>query len=248
MAGAEVKLLVAIVDRGEGSAVAEVYRNHQLPYEYLCMGRGTANSKVLDYLGLSETRKDVVLSFAPASRVREAMHAIDVRFELSRPGHGILFSVPLTGVSGQIHQALIGEGASSDKETPVETADAFDLIVVVVDPENIDTVMDAARPFGARGGTVLHGRRAGIEGGADLLGAAVEPEKDIVAMVVPRAQKLDIMRAVNKEAGAATEAHGVLFSLPVEDLMGLPRQEADGLPDLDAADDEVAQGAGDKQE
>ena len=31
------------------------------------------------------------------------------------------------------------------------------------------------------------------------------------------------MEAVNRAAGAATESHGVLFSMPVEETRGLPR-------------------------
>ena len=46
-------------------------------------------------------------------------------------------------------------------------------------------------------------------------------EKEIVAILTPRPQKQEIMRAINKAAGLTTESAGILFSLPVDDMIGL---------------------------
>ena len=94
--------------------------------------------------------------------------------------------------------------------------------MAVVNSGCTDTVMAAAKGAGARGGTVLHGRRVGEE--AEKSGdGGVWPEKDIIAILAPRELRLPIMEAVNRAAGAATESRGVLFSLPVEETRGLPR-------------------------
>ena len=60
-----LKMLVTIVDRGKGAAAVSLYREQRLHFDYLCMGLGTANSKILDYFGLSETEKDVVITLVP---------------------------------------------------------------------------------------------------------------------------------------------------------------------------------------
>ena len=97
-----------------------------------------------------------------------------------------------------------------------------ELIVVVVNSGCTDTVMAAAKLAGARGGTILHGRRVGEE--TEKSGDnGVWLEKDIVAILAPRELRLPIMEAVNRAAGAATESHGILFSMPVEETRGLPR-------------------------
>lgn len=215
------KLLVAIVDRGKGADLVEIYREHRLPFDYLCMGMGTASSRLLDYFGLAQTQKDVVLTFVPARRVRAVMDAVDGRFDLSSPGRGILFSCPLSSVSGQVPQMLNNGVEPLEEESYVETPVAYDLIVVVVNRGNTDPVMEAARSVGARGGTVVHGRRIGVDDAETRLGFALEPEKDVIAIVVNHTHKLDVMRAVNKAAGLATPSRGILFSLPVEDMMGL---------------------------
>lgn len=215
------KLLVAIVDRGKGADLVEIYREHRLPFDYLCMGMGTASSRLLDYFGLAQTQKDVVLTFVPARRVQRVMQAVDARFDLSNPGRGILFSCPLSSVSGQVPQMLNNGEKPLEEEVYVETPSSYDLIVAVVNRGDTDPVMDAARSVGARGGTVVHGRRIGVDDAETRLGFSLEPEKDVIAIVVNHAQKLDIMRAINKAAGLATPSRGILFSLPVEDMMGL---------------------------
>ena len=94
-----------------------------------------------------------------------------------------------------------------------------DLVVVVVGSGCTDTVMEAAKSAGARWGTILHGRRVDEEGDE----GGLRPEKEIVAILTPRDRRQAILEAVNRAAGAATESHGVLFSLPVEHVMGLSR-------------------------
>jgi len=220
--GERIKLLVTIVDRGKGSAAVDIYRARNMHFDYLCMGLGTANSKILDYFGLSETEKDVVITLAPQCRMRELMEAMDRKFQLDRPGRGILFTCPLSGVSAQVPKILCRDLAESEKgENSVENAVKYDLILAIVNRGCLDTAMDAAREAGARGGTVLHARRVGKDDGENLLGFALQPEKEIVAILSPRSQKQSIMLAINQAAGLTTEAKGILFSLPVDDMIGL---------------------------
>ena len=200
-----VKLLVTIVDRDKGRAAVDIYRAHKMHFDYLCMGYGTANSQILDYFGLAETEKDVVFTLVPETRVKGLIAEMNERFHLNHPGRGILFTVPLSGVSGQVPQILCRDGEEEKEELTVDNANQYDLILVVVNRGNVDTVMDAAREGGARGGTVLHARRVGLEDGENLLGFTLQPEKEIIAILSPRPQKLEIMRAVNKAAGLTTE-------------------------------------------
>lgn len=225
-----IKLLATIIDRGKGSAAVDLFRSRGLQFNYLCMGLGTASSRILDYFGLSETEKDVVLTLVGADRVREVMEAANEKFQFKNPGRGVLFTLPLSGVSGQVPRVLCKEpGRHGEECTRVENASCYDLIVVIVNRGSLDTVMDAARSEGARGGTVLHARRVGGGEQESLLGFSLEPEKEVVAILSPRGQKQAIMQAVSRAAGLTTPAGGVLFSMPVEDMMGLqPPVQEDG--------------------
>ena len=97
----------------------------------------------------------------------------------------------------------------------------YQLILTIVNRGSSEQVMEAARTAGARGGTVISARRVGYEDVQNLLGFTLQPEKEIVAILVPREQKLPVMQAINREAGLKTDCRGVLFSLPVDDILGL---------------------------
>ena len=211
-----IKLMVTILDRGRGARAVELFAGAGIRQHYATPGRGTANSDILDYLGLGETEKDVLLTLLPE-------HAVP---PLATPGKGILFTMPLSAVSGAVAQIVNREvqRTGAEKEEPMQQKEKDDLIVVVVNSGCDDAVMSAAKSAGARGGTILHGRRLGAEGEKPG-GSGVRPEKDIVAILAPRELRQPIMEAVNREAGIATESHGVLFSLPVDEVIGLSRME-----------------------
>lgn len=98
---------------------------------------------------------------------------------------------------------------------------SHDLILTILNRGYTDLLMDAAKSAGAQGGTVLLARRVGYEDAQNLLGFTLQPEKEIIAILVPREKKHPVMQAINKVAGLTTECQGILFSLPVEDIMGL---------------------------
>ena len=84
-----------------------------------------------------------------------------------------------------------------------------------------ETVMDAARELGARGGTVIRGRGTANAEAEKLYGIAIQPEKEIVMILIDSALKNDILHAIYKTAGLKTPGQGIAFALPVEDVVGL---------------------------
>ena len=62
-----MKLILSIVERGQGAAMLRLYRKRQVPIHLQCAGKGTATSEIMDILGLGSSEKDVVVSFAAAS-------------------------------------------------------------------------------------------------------------------------------------------------------------------------------------
>jgi nitrogen regulatory protein PII len=223
----KIKLLITIMNLGKGKHAVDLYASEHFNFNYQCLGKGTASSKILDYLGIGETEKDIVLTLIPDYKIKDVMEKAADRFKLKNPGHGIIFTVPLSGISSQIPQVLC-KTEGSDKNEPekkekikMETSSQHDLIVTIVNSGYTDVVMDAARSQGATGGTIVHGRRISHDESSNLFGVAIEPEKDIVAIITPRSLKQKIMQAINHEAGLGTECRGVLFSMPVDDLMGI---------------------------
>ena len=102
-----------------------------------------------------------------------------------------------------------------------------ELIITVVNRGFTDDVVKAIREAGAIGGTVLYARSAGPHEVQKFFKLNIEPEKEVILTVVSEAQKDKVMMALCKEAGLTTEARGMSFALPVDDVRGI-------RPDFDA--------------
>jgi hypothetical protein len=81
--------------------------------------------------------------------------------------------------------------------------------------------MDAAKEFGARGGTVLHARGTANLEAEKMFGITVQPEKEIVMILVPKEIKNDILHALYQAVGLNTPGQGIAFSMPVDAAVGL---------------------------
>lgn len=99
----------------------------------------------------------------------------------------------------------------------------YELIVVILNEGYSDMVMDAARSAGAGGGTILHAKGTGAIGTEKFFGVSLANEKDVIYIVAGGREKAAIMNAINQDAGPATKAGAISFSLPVSDVAGLRR-------------------------
>ncbi len=219
-----LKLLISIVDRGKGEAVASAVARDGALYHCLMLGSGMAHPDVLGLLGLTDSAKDVIVSAIRSECVPSAIRRLTKALDLTRPGHGITFTVPLSSVGGaRTLEILSGSGQSSagkEEEQPME-APANELIVTIVNRGFSDAVMDIARGAGARGGTMVHARGAGLQNAEQFFGMVIQPEKEMLLIVVPKEDKLPVMQAIVKGAGLHMPGKGIVFSLPVTEVMGM---------------------------
>ncbi|MDR1630525.1 MAG: hypothetical protein LBS36_10005 [Oscillospiraceae bacterium] len=94
----------------------------------------------------------------------------------------------------------------------------YDLILAVVNQGFSEEIVRAAQPKGAKGGTVLHVRRVANEDFVKFFGISVQEDREIVALLADRAEKKAVMQTILSSFGVKTEARGLVFSLPVDDI------------------------------
>ena len=99
---------------------------------------------------------------------------------------------------------------------------AYEMIVCVVNSGFSDAVMDAARELGARGGTVIRARGTANSESEKLFGITIQPEKEMVMILVKSSIKDDILHALYRAVGLNTPGQGIAFALPVDGVVGLP--------------------------
>ena len=103
-----------------------------------------------------------------------------------------------------------------------------EVIFCIVNTGYTDAVMDAAKEFGARGGTVIHARGTANSEAEELYRITVQPEKEIVMILVSSQIKDAILHALYKAVGLNTPGQGIAFSLPVSAAVGLFDPDKEG--------------------
>ena len=96
-----------------------------------------------------------------------------------------------------------------------------EVIFCIVNSGFSDEVMDAAREFGARGGTVIRARGTANSEAEKLFNIAIQPEKEIVMILIDSKLKDNILHALYRAVGLNTPGQGIAFTMPVDDVVGL---------------------------
>ena len=101
----------------------------------------------------------------------------------------------------------------------------YQMVICIVNTGYSQVVMDAAREAGARGGTIIHGRGTANREAEKLFQIVVQPDKELVMIIVKDEIKDAVMMAINAKAGLETNGQGIAFSLPVDRTIGINETE-----------------------
>ena len=221
-----LSLLVTIVDRGKAESVTALLSREGAINHTVALGRCTAHKGILSLLGLKDTDKDVVFSFLPSQVAAGALRRLSYAVDMDRPGKGIAFVVPVGSVGGAATLKMLSGDDIQPQGEEKKEMDPYqhELVVAIMNKGFSETAMEAARPAGAGGGTVIHARGAAPQEGSHFFGITIQPEKEMLLIVVEKENKVPVMQAVCRAAGLQTEGHGIVFSLPVTELMGIARK------------------------
>lgn len=105
----------------------------------------------------------------------------------------------------------------------------YQLIICIINAGYSEAVMDAAGECGARGGTVIQARGTANKEAEESFKITIQPEKEMVMLVVPTEIKENILHALYKSIGLNSPGHGIAFSLPVDNVVGLNKTVIDNI-------------------
>lgn len=218
-----MKLIVSIVERGQGRNMIELFNGQKVTHHLQCAGKGTATSEIMDLLGLDSLEKDVVFSIGKATLVNQLMRNLNHELRGSARSKGIVFDMKITAMSHVLALAILMpvREAQGREDIMMEEGMENSMILVTVNQGFTEEVMHTARKAGARGGTIIRARWAGSESTEEFYGITVQQEKEIIAIVSPSVKRKDIMEAINSQHGLKTEARGTVCSLAIEDMVRL---------------------------
>lgn len=216
-------LFFVIVSRGKANAVLRKAKECGATGGTIFLGEGTVQNKLLDKLGLTEMHKEILM-ISSSNKLCDNLHEkLDKEFALCKRNKGIAFSIPFRRWPLQSP----GKGSLSDNiDAP------YFCIITIVDKGRSNDCIKAARAAGARGGTLIHGRGAGIP--ADFyFPLVIEPQKDIIVIITPKDKVTAIREKIFFDLELGKAGNGIIFTLPVSRATGLyenKSEECKGVP------------------
>ena len=208
------ELYCFIVNNGSGSKVIKIAKENGIDGVTALIGKGTISSKLLNALGISEERKELILMAAEQSIGDKALDIIHDKMHMDKPNKGISFSLPIMKTYGSRLERY-----KNIKEEELKMG--YYLIITIVERGNDDQVIDAASSAGSRGGTVLNGRGSGIHETKKLFNIEIEPEKELVLILAKSDVTEQIVAAIRKELEIDEPGKGIIFILDVNKTYGL---------------------------
>ncbi len=96
----KLQLLFTVINRNKAEFYTDLIQNFGVNMQMTLLARGTADSKMLHYLGIDGSEKSVIISVVREDRAQEILSAIEEKFNTVRNGKGIAYTVPLTSTIG----------------------------------------------------------------------------------------------------------------------------------------------------
>jgi len=209
-----MKLLTIITEIDKEEKFTEVLNGFDIDNFILTRAYGTASPSILDYFGLLEVKKQIIMTFIPEYLEHDI--CVILKQMLKKHGAGVCFTSPITASN-----KFIQDKFDPNKEVIKMEKSNKSLIYTIVSEGYYEDVMTAAKKAGAQGGTLIKGRGLQAKEATKILGISIDPEKEIVLIIVDDKIKIKVMEAINKKVGLNTDGKGICFSITIDSAIGL---------------------------
>ncbi|ABR49322.1 nitrogen regulatory protein P-II [Alkaliphilus metalliredigens QYMF] len=210
------ELLCLIVSRGLGSKVIKCAKQNGITGGTIFLGKGTIRNPILEFLDLAEARKEIVLMVAEQTIAYAGLEALNKKFNFNKPNHGIAFSTSVLNIFGAKNLTSNDTKESRGVENPM-----YNIIFVIVDRGNAESVVEAAKKAGSRGATIVNARGSGIHETSKLFAMEIEPEKEIVLIISENHLTESISSSIRDELQIDEPGNGIIFIQDVNKTYGL---------------------------
>lgn len=107
LAPQKLKLLITVVNRAKSEFYTDLLQSFEVNMQLSMAASGTANTEMMNMLGLTDSEKTVIFSVIRDDRVKPALATLEEKFRTIKNGKGIAYTVPMTSVIGvAIYQFL----------------------------------------------------------------------------------------------------------------------------------------------
>lgn len=107
----------------------------------------------------------------------------------------------------------------------MENSSIHEIVFCIVNTGFSERVMEAARSFGARGGTILHARGTVSKDAEKIFNVTIQPDKEIVMILINTKIRTAMLKGLYAAIGTDTPAQGIVFTLPVDADVGITKRK-----------------------
>ena len=211
----DFRLICCVVRDGEASKVLKAAKSCGVSGGTITLGRWIRSSRLLTALGLNEDTREIVTMVVERELSGMVMKAVRDGMRIG-PHRGIAFSMAIsefTGHRNNVDNIVGNKGRGS--------AVMYNIIYTVVDKGKGESVIDAAHEAGAKGGTIINARGAGVHEVQRLFSMEIEPEKEEVFIISKTEAKDGIVASIRANLGIDEPGNGIMFVMDVNEAYGL---------------------------
>ncbi len=211
----DLELVCVIVNTGLGSKIMKSAKKYGISGGTVLVGRGTVKSRILDMLGLSSVKKEIILMGSSETTANHALEKVSEKFKFNKPNHGIAFTTSINQIFG-------ARSFKNDRSKESGGADKmYHAITVIIEKGNAEEVIDAATEAGSKGGTIINARGSGIHETSKVFSMEIEPEKEIVLILSERDSTDAIVSSIRKKLKIDDPGNGIIFIQDINNTYGL---------------------------
>lgn len=213
-----VELICVIVNYGMGSKILKTSKKHGVYGGTIILGRGTANNRVWDYLGLSDIKKEVLYMVSDKETAYKVLDKLNSKYKLNKPNHGIAFTTSISSTMGSKRYKCDNVNIERGENNTM-----YQVITTIVEKGKAEDVIEAAITAGSKGGTIINGRGSGIHETSKLFSMEIEPEKEIVIIISEVDMTETIVSVIRKKLNIDEPGKGIIYVQDVNNTWGISK-------------------------
>ena len=207
-------LTLVIVDCEMGSKVLIEARKVGVTGGTIFLGRGTIKNPLLNLFGIDESRKEIVMMITPYNLEDKLHEQLNKKFHMHKPDHGIILTLLVNSVYG-LHSL-----PKKEQSTGGNTMN-YEVVFTIVERGLGQEVVDVATSAGSKGATIINARGSGVHEHSTFFAMNIEPEKEIVMMILEKDKVQDIIKSIEDTLHIDDPGKGILFTMDVNRVTGL---------------------------
>lgn len=103
----KLKILITIIDRKRIDYYTMLLKNYEINLQTILYARGTAPSDIMEYIGLKDSNKAVIISIVQEDKIKDILAKYEDEVFKLKTHKGIAFTIPIKSLIGvYIYQFL----------------------------------------------------------------------------------------------------------------------------------------------